>query len=211
MKRFALLFWFCFSLIPVLNAAPIDPSTAKFEVKEREKFRVDVFDFSGEYPQLENIDIDARRKKRVEMLLTGDYPILEKINYEGSFGSLIGKLTGSFANLTTVNFLCSSSAMQLDLTGNWQKDCEINIQGSTGNIVITLPKNVGLTVHTKTGPTGKVINNLELTKKGWGWMQKTYINDISNFEKDPENKESETDPVQIVINIEVTKAKIHLN
>src|SRR5687768_7027847 len=112
MKRFIFSLWLILFFVPTLPAEHIDPSVSSFELRER-KYRVDVFDFTGEYTLLENIDIDGRRKKRVEMFLTGAYPLLEKVNYEGSFGSVIGKLTGSFPKLAIVNFLCSSAAMQL--------------------------------------------------------------------------------------------------
>lgn len=199
MKCVFLSLCFLFSLTPTLQADKIDPSTSSYEVREH-KYRVDVFDFSGDYPKLENIDIDGKRKKRVEMLLTGDYPILERINYEGTFGSLIGKLTGSFPKLSAVNFLCSSAAMQLDLSGKWEHNCEVNICGTTGNIVVHLPKDIGVIVHTKTGTTGKVVNNV-FRKKGWGWLNKAYVNEHFGDESVP----------QLVINIEVTKAKIILN
>lgn len=199
-KRHLFLLWMILTSFPFVYADKIDPSISSYEVKERVKYRVDVFDFEGDYPNLENIDIDARRKKRVELLLPGEYPLLEKINYEGTFGSLIGKLTGSFPKLSTVNFLCSSAAMQLDLTGKWCQDCEINIRGTTGNIVITLPKENGVIVHTKTSSTGKVVNN-GLRKKGWGWLNKTFMNEQHGNDKD----------IQLVVNIEVTKAKIILN
>lgn len=202
-KRYSLLFLMFFSFVAVfhqLYAEKIDPSTNSFEVREH-KYKVDVFDFAGDYPNLENIDIDARRKKRVEMVLTGNYPLLEKINYEGSFGSLIGKLTGSFPALSAVNFMCSSAAMQLDLCGEWQKNCEILIRGSTGNIVVTLPKDIGVAVYTKTGTTGKVVNNNGFRKKGWGWMNKTYVNELYGNEE----------AIQLTVVIEVTKAKIILN
>ncbi len=194
------LLFACFLLIfsPSLFALRIDPSSSTYESKEK-KFRIDTFDFSGEYPNLENIDIDGRRKKRVEMDLSGEYPLLEKINYEGSFGNLIGKLTGSFPKLALVNFLCSSATMQLDLDGEWKQDCEVNIRGSTGNIELILPKDVGVIVHTKTDALGKVLNSC-LKKKGWGFLEKTYVNDLYS-----------TAPVKLTINIEVTKAKIFIN
>ncbi len=197
MKRFFFFSWI-FLLTASLHAERIDPATTSFEQREQ-KYRIDVYDFSGEYSQLENIDIDARRKKRVEMLLTGEYPLLEKVHYEGSFGSLIGKITGSFPKLSLLNFLCSSAAMQLDLNGKWKQSCEINIQGTTGNIALTLPKDIGVIIHTKTGPTGKVFNN-DLQKQGWGWVNKTFVNELYG--------QSE---IQLTINVEVTKAKIILN
>lgn len=198
-KRFFLIFSFFLLSTSSLLALKVDPSSSVYELKER-KFRVDVFDFSGEYPHLENIDIDARRKKRVEMLLTGEYPLLESINYEGTFGSMIGKFTGSFPKLTLANFVSSSASMQFDLTGEWKQSCEINIRGTTGQILVILPKDVNVTVNTKTGALGKVINNT-LIKKGWGVLSKTFVN----------KQVPDESATHLVVNIETEKGKITLD
>lgn len=198
-KRFFLFFSFFLLSTSSLLALKIDPSSSVYELREK-KFRVDLFDFSGEYPHLENIDIDAKRKKRVEMLLTGEYPLLETINYEGTFGSMIGKFTGSFPKLTLANFVCSSATMQFDLTGDWQQSCEINIRGTTGQILVTLPKDVNVTVNTKTGPLGKVINS-NLVKKGWGVLNKTFVN----------KQVPDEAVIHLNVNIETEKGKITLN
>lgn len=188
---FLLLTMPCFAL-------RIDPSSSSFEL--REKKRVDLFDFSGPFPQLENIDIDARRKKRVEMLLTGDYPLLQSVNYEGGFGSLMGKLTGHFPQLGLINVACHSAAMHLDLQGDWERDCEINIRGTTSEIVLKLPQDVSLVVNTRKSPTGKILCSEELSKKGWwGWLKKTYTKEVPDSE------------VTLTLNIEVTKGQIVLN
>lgn len=163
--------------------------------------RVDVFDFSGGYPNLENIDIDAKRKKRVELTLTGDYPILETINYDGSFGLLTGKLTGNFPKLKLVNFLCTSCAINLDLTSEWKQSCEIKVKGAKENVILKLPESVGLIVHTKTGARGKVIPKEGLKKKGWiGVFNKTYSNPLA-----------ETSEVVLTITIETSDGNIILN
>jgi hypothetical protein len=194
--RVTILFVVLFLFSSGLWATKVDPETTSFSHHEEKRYRVDTFDFSGEYPQLENIDIDARRKKRVELNLTGEYPLLEKINYEGSFGSLAGRLTGKFSSLSSVTISCSSAAMQLDFSGKWEKNCEITIRGSTGDILLVLPKDIGVLVKTKTSPTGKV-QNLSLSKKGWGWMNKTFV-----------NEHYAVSPILLTINIEATKANV---
>jgi len=190
------LFFLLFAIHP-LHALRVDPSTSRFSAGHQ-KFRIDTFDFSGEYPQLANIDIDARRNKRVDLLLTGVYPALEEVCYEGSFGVLKGEITGSFPKLTVMNILCSSASMSLDLRGKWENSCAINIRGSTGDISILLPKDVGITVHTKATPLGKVIAT-SVQQQGWGLINKTFTND-----------QAETAPVQLTIHVEVTKATITL-
>ena len=177
-----------------------DPSSSSFEVKQSGKFRVDTFDFSGVYPQLENIDVDGRRKKNVEFHLTGEYPLLESVNYKGTFGSLSGELTGNFPLLSLINFMCTSCAMRFDLNADWQRSCEINITGGTENIVLKLPKNVGLVIHTTTAARGKVIPCKGLKKKSWlGIFKKTYENELV-----------ESSPIIITLNIALSDGSIIL-
>lgn len=192
--RCFLLFVF-FSTVS-LWAVHIDPSTSSYELKQKKY--VDTFDFAGEYEKLKNIDIDARKKKRVELLLTGKYPALESINYEGGFGSLTGKLSGFFPALSKVVFACSSASMDLDLTGEWKQDCEINITSPKGEIALTLPKDVGVIVHAKKKLLGK-IQAEGLQKKGRGLMHKTYV-----------NQEYGKNPVTLTLNLAVTEGSIIL-
>ncbi|MCH9625492.1 MAG: hypothetical protein S4CHLAM123_06670 [Chlamydiales bacterium] len=177
-----------------------DRSSSSFELRKN-KQRVDTFDFPGEFPLLENIDIDAKRKKIVEFNLNGDYPILETLNYEGGFGRLTGDLTGNLPCLSLVNFLCSNCAMTLDLSGLTQTSCEVNITGMKENIILKLPEDVGLVVHTRTSPKGKVMVRKGLKKQGWtGILKKTYTNELV-----------ETAPVVLILNIELTEGRIILN
>ena len=123
------------------------------------------------------------------------------VNYEGSFGVLTGKLTGKFPQLAVVNFLCSSCAMTLDLSAPWSRSCEINIRGADEDVVLTLPKDVGLEIHTKVSLKGKVMPCEGLKKKEkLGVFKKTYVNDLA-----------ETSPVVLIIHIELADGHIILN
>ncbi len=175
-----------------------DPSISTFKERKQTQ-RIDRYDFSGVFSNLENIDIDARRKKRVEFDLTGEYPLLETLNYEGGFGHLDAKLTGAFPILQVVNFLCTNCAMEFDLGGKWEQSCEINIRGLKEDVVITLPSDVGLVIHTKTSTRGKVIASDQLKKKGWiGFWNKTFIH----------NPEAE---VVLTLNVETSNGRIFFN
>ena len=176
-------------------------SVRGYESGQPKKQRVDVFDFAGEYPELEHINIDAKRKKNVEFHLTGIYPELEMINYEGSFGTLSGKLTGDFPKLAVVNFLCTNCAMRLDLGTHWSRSCEINIRGADQDIILTLPKDVGLEIHTRVAIKGKVIPFEGLKKKEkLGVLKKTYFNELA-----------ETSDVVLTLYIELADGRIILN
>lgn len=155
-----------------LFALKIDPNSSSFEMREK-KERVDVFDFSGEYPQLEKIDIDGKKKRVVEFILDGSYPLLTQINYTGGFGSFKGDLTGSFPVLEKVTLACSKAVMEIDLQGQWSKKCEIYL-ASQGDLRVLLPKDIPLLIHTKCAPGGKVIPG-ELKRKSFGWLSKTYV------------------------------------
>jgi hypothetical protein len=179
----------------------LDPNARSYEMHPHKKERIDVFDFEGKYPDLENIDINARKKKYVEFYLTGDYPQLETLNYEGSFGILVGKLTGQFPKLSLVNIFCTNCAMKLDLAAEWQKSCEITIRGEDEDIYLTLPQNIGLVIHTKTGVKGKVIANESLKKKNrFGILKKTFENELA-----------ETSEVVLTLTIEAGEGRIILN
>jgi hypothetical protein len=170
-------------------------------MQPRKKERVDVFDFAGNYPQLSNIDINARKKKHVEFYLTGDYPALESVNYEGAFGILVGKVTGNFPKLALVNFVCTNCAMKLDLGAKWQQSCEITIRGADEDICLTLPKKVGLVIHTKTAFKGKVIPCEGLKrKKRMGILKKTFANELA-----------ETAEIVLTLHIESGEGRIILN
>lgn len=166
--------------IPRQGNASIDPSIQSYEI--RKKTRVDYFDFSGEYTNLKNIDIDGKRLKEVEMTLTGNYPLLEKIQFEGGLGSISAKLTGTFPELKEIDFLCNAASLELDLSGKWDKECHINLTGSSGILKITLPKDIGIIVSTKAAGVGKVAKG-PLKKKGWGVISKNYVNEL--YEKTP--------------------------
>lgn len=184
--------------IPGRYVTSIDKESNSFEMKKR--MRVDVFEFAGGYPNLENIDIDAKRKKNVEFLLTGECPLLESVYYEGSFGVLTGMLTGIFPKLTKVDFLCKNCAIDLDLTSNWQQSCEINIRGAKQNVILKLPESVGVIVYTHTGPKGKVIAGGDFKKKGWGILNKAYI-----------NPQAETSDIVLTLVVETSDGHIFLN
>lgn len=197
-----ILFLVCVSCLPLsAERITLDPNSRSFEMRPPKKERVDVFDFAGKFLELENIDINARKKKNVEFYLTGDYPVLESVNYEGSFGVLSGKLTGNFPKLALINFICTSCAMDFDLGAKWQQSCEIHIQGADQDIVLDLPKDVGLVIHTRTGMKGKVIAPEGLKKKKW----------YSILNKTFENALVETAAVVLTIYVECGDGRIVLN
>lgn len=199
MKLILLFLFLCAQLCAETFTA--DGSASSYETVKPKKYRIDTFDFSGQYPQLGKIEIDARRKKNVVFQLTGNCPLLERVNYEGFFGTLSGKLTGNFPLLSVVNILCTNCTMDLDLSAHWQHSCMITLRGSEGDIVLKLPKDVGLIIHTKTAVRGKVIPCESLTKKGWlGLLNKTYKNSLAD-----------TAPVVLTINVELTDGSIVLN
>jgi hypothetical protein len=201
MVRCVLFLFLFFSPLLFAERFTIDPSAGSFEMRPPQKERVDVFDFSGEFPELKNIDINARRKKNVEFYLTGDYPLLESVDYEGSFGVFKGELTGNFPKLAQVSFICTNCAMHFDLDTTWQCPCEITITGADEDIILFLPKDVGLVIHTKTGVKGKVVACEGLKKKKW----------YSITNKTFENALIETAPVTLTINIVAGEGHIVLN
>lgn len=182
--------------LPRQGNKQIDQNVTSFELRQNK--RVDVFDFTGEYTNLENIDIDGRRLREVEMLLVGEYPLLTSINYDGGLGAIKGELTGRFPLLEEINFSCRAASLALDLAGIWERNCEINLSSHSAQIILNLPKDIGVIVHTRTN-LGKVIKG-SLKKKGWGLLNKTYVNELY-----------QEAPITLVINIENKDGRIILN
>lgn len=196
----AILFLLCISLPLCAEEFTFDPSSRTIEMPAPRKTRVDVFDFSGSYPELEKIVINARRKKHVEFFLSGEYPLLERVVYEGSFGVLNGKLTGKFPRLSEVIFSCTNCAMEFNLNGTWERSCDIQIRGADQDIILELPKDLGLIVHTKTAVKGKVYPNEQLRKVNrFGYLNKTFANELA-----------QTAPIVLTIHIEGGEGRIFL-
>lgn len=149
-----LLFFF---LLPSLSlfAIKIDPQSTCFS--EKEKKRIESYDFTGHYPELTHIEIDARRKMHVDMDLSGHYPVLEKISFEGGFGTISGQITGEFPLLKEISIKCTKATLNLDFEAKWTKECLINIT-CQGNSTIKLPKDIGCHVTVISSPFGKVEN-----------------------------------------------------
>lgn len=173
MKPFLFFFSLLISLSGPIGAAT-DKNASSFEYQEKK--HVDRFDFSGNFPNLENIDIDATKKYRVEMTLDGNFPLLEEIRYLGSFGDLKVKMTGTFHALTNADFSVASSNSKFDLRGTYQKHCTIRIASTRGNMTIIVPKDVGYVLTTHIGPKGRVVTDLK--QKGFGWLERRYENDL---------------------------------
>lgn len=186
---------------PLIASAAIDRTVSSFETPRPQNQRVDRYDFSGEFPNLKKVDIDAKKKKKIEFDLSGEYPLLTVVNYTGNFGHLKGDFTGNYPLLEQMNLVCGSCAMELDLNGNWQKSCHITIKGGEKDIVIQLPEEVGLVIYTKTAIPGKVIAKESLIKHKWyKILNKTYYND-----------KAKTAPVVLTLDIELTDGQIILN
>lgn len=195
------LFFFICSLsvlLAPLEGKKIDSGTSSY-VEQPKKFRVDTYDFSGEYPNLETIDINARKKKHVELDLSGEYPKLESIEYEGSFGLFNGKLTGDFPNLKTATFMMTSALMHFDLTGEWKRSCDITINGAKRDITLYLPKDIGVCVTTSTGVRGGV-HAKGFTKKGW----------LPFTKKEYQNELAESSDIVLTIHVTSTDGHIYL-
>ena len=78
---FAMIYLLCLALL----GATIDPAAKGFD-NHSKKHRVESYDFAGTYSNLEEINIDARRQKRVEIDLSGSYPELRSFVFDGTFG-----------------------------------------------------------------------------------------------------------------------------
>ncbi|MEF9496656.1 hypothetical protein [Chlamydia sp. 04-14] len=172
--RFLSIFFFVFSSLLSVSL----PVFSEHYISEDEKFYIDRFNFSGEFPDMETMEIHAQRKKRVHFDASGEFPKLESIVYNGSFGFLRAKLTGNYPELTSLVFACSSCKMDLDFRGRWQQNTTISVSNESEPLTLTFPKNVGVIVHTKVSTKGKVVLEGDFEKRGRGIWNKTYHNPL---------------------------------
>lgn len=147
-------------------------------VIESEQLHVDHFQFANTSAELETIDICADRRKRVRLDVSGSFPKLETVSYQGSFGKMWGIFTGDYPELSSLNFECTTCKMDMDFRGVWHRDATIFIRNEGEPIVLKCPQNVGVVVHTKMGTSGKVLLNGSFVKKGYGVWNKTYHNSL---------------------------------
>lgn len=159
------------------TALSLDISSTGTFFNPREEFYTENMDFSGTFPELKTIDIDARRQKRVSLNLVGDYPVLQKIQYEGTFGNLTGSLTGHFPLLENMQYFCSTCSINLDLTGTWEKSCHLIIKNNREPVILRLPKDIGVIIKTKTSLKGKV-KAIGLEKKKSHLKKKVFVNSL---------------------------------
>lgn len=171
-----MVFLFFIFLFSSLTADVIDPQTKSFSLREKKK--AELFEFSAEYPELYEIDIDGKRKVLTEIYLTGSFPVLESLTYEGGIGSFKAEMTGNFPKLKKALFSFVTADTLLDLRGHWTEECTIIIQNRRGNVTLWLPEDVAVEIITKTEPLQAqlVIENPQIKKKGLGIRQKTYLN-----------------------------------
>ncbi|WP_213318705.1 hypothetical protein [Chlamydiifrater volucris] len=185
-KRFLLIF--CVSLSPLVLFGDIvagrDLNVGVFRNSQNfsygeEELYVERFDFSGKYPDLQDIDIDARRNKRVFLDCSGQFPLLKTISYEGTFGVLNGNFTGNYEALDYLSIRCTSCKINLSFEGLWKKDAVVNIRNRSEPICLRLPKTVGVIVQTRTSFGGKVNISQEYRQRKKGFRNKVFYNELA--------------------------------
>lgn len=144
------------------------PAFGAHFLAEEEQFYMDRFVFSGQYPDMETMEIHAERKKRVQFNVTGSFPKLESVVYKGSFGLLRSKIKGECPELSSVNLSCTSCRMDLDFRGEWKKNASIYIRNEQEPITIMLPKDIGVVVYTQVDMNSKVVAEGSLIKREIG-------------------------------------------
>lgn len=154
------------------------PAFGAHFLAEEEQFYMDRFVFSGQYPDMETMEIHAERKKRVQFDVTGSFPKLESVVYKGSFGLLRSKIKGECPELSFVDLSCTSCRMDLDFRGDWKKNAAIHIRNEQEPITILLPKDVGVVVYTQVDMNSKVVAEGALMQKGRGFWKKTFRNSL---------------------------------
>ncbi|WP_213358061.1 hypothetical protein [Chlamydiifrater phoenicopteri] len=153
--------------------------TAKNFSYGEEELHIERFDFSKKYPELQDIEIDAKRNKRVFLDCSGQFPLLKTISYEGTFGVLNGTFTGNYESLDYVSICCTSCKINLTFDGTWRKNAYVNICNRSEAICLRLPKTIGVIIQTHTSFGGKVNISPEYFQTKKGLRNKSFRNELA--------------------------------
>lgn len=174
----------------------IDPLCTSFESVERKNSKN--YNLSDTYPNLRTIDLEVPGGQRSQLVLSGDFPVLESVNIESSSGNITAAFTGNIPELTDISIHSNSGKLNLDFRAKWRQNCHIMLETTSGDMRIKLPRGVGVKVRTKT--TSGEVTSSELKKEGWLVHGDAYTNSLYGIA-----------PITLTIEARATSGNIDLN
>lgn len=163
-KLFTTALFLPLTFITPINAETIDQNVTSIESSNRNEKE---YNFAGEYPLLEVINLNDMTYRHLNLLMPGDFPILKSIDISSTSGSIKGKLTGHFFALNDIHIHSTSGEIRLDFRGTWEHPCDIQLLATSGAINIKLPTDVNMVVKTRTSSgqvRGHNLKQIESTK-----------------------------------------------
>jgi hypothetical protein len=103
-----------------------------------------------------------------DVRLSNSIPLDLKINT----GAAKSTLTLGGMALVSATISGGAGELQADLSGDWKKSAEIDVNGGVGKISVQLPSSVGARVKVSTGLGSVTVNGL--TKSGDTWVNDQY-------------------------------------
>lgn len=177
-----------------LQAKTIDPNASSLFSQQ---FSEDTtYILTESYPLLSTIIIKPEADKISALQLLGRFPALKKIAIRGTSSDFLTELKGDFPILSYIDIAFTSGNYDLNLNTKWCQDVKIQIQGTSGNVLLDLPQNsnIQLTIHTT---SGKIINQRGISSV-WSFSGKKFEQFIQK-----------TAPT-LYIEVEVTSGEVRL-
>ncbi len=125
------------------------------------------------------INIGKKQKYQWDISLTDELPM--DLSVQLGVGSSI--LAFDTLNLRNLNIEMGVGETEIDLSGDWQEDLNVSIEGGVGSATIFLPKDIGVIIEVKGGigtihSDGLIQNGNEYTNELYNNSQANLIIDI---------------------------------
>jgi len=96
---------------------------------------------------LTNISIQQNGRE-LDVDLSGSHPELTALEFGANSGKGTFKFTGNYIDFESIQATINASVQHFDLRGQWERDCNIIIEGGTNNsVTLDLPSDIGVQVE----------------------------------------------------------------
>lgn len=127
------------------------------------------YDFKGNYPQLDTLNIENSRQKSVQLLMPGTYANLKTLYFTNTWGKGYIEFTGDFPVLETGEIETTSGNLTLDLKGEFKRPLNLEINSTSGNVEVLLPRHYPISLTTIV-TSGKVVNHSPIKERDGGYF-----------------------------------------
>lgn len=161
--------------LPIDFQAHVTSGNIDLQLGEMELTRLDASTSSGSLAlnmpgtyDLSDFTVDTTNGD-LKASLAGSYT-LPALNLLASNGKIDAALTGKF-NLPILNLQTVNGDIQADLTAQWLSDVLVNVSSESGEVVLKLPSDVGVSADVST-------NSGQINAPGWNFQDGSYVNGV---------------------------------